>query len=73
MTTAISNPIQKHLESKRFREERLWKLRDGKWFTIVDGHEFSEEDFNECYPLFSPVRFVKTRENIDSRQEWLRN
>jgi hypothetical protein len=71
--TQPNQPIKKHLDSKQFREERLWKMRGGKWFTEIDGYLCSEADFDDMFPLFNPITFVHTKENIDPRTNFLRN
>jgi hypothetical protein len=71
--TQPNQPIKKHLDSKQFRDDRLWELRNGQWFTWVDGYQFTEAEFNECWPLFNPITFVHTKENIDPRTNFLRN
>ena len=72
-TTAIINPIQKHLDSKRFRDSRLWIMRGNRFFTEVEGKLIDEETFNNLFPVFNPVKFLTTKENIDSTSAWLRD
>ncbi len=67
------NPINKHLTTKEFRENRLWTLREGKMVTYLEGHEIDEKEFNILFPVYNPITFVQTRENIDSTTSYLRN
>ncbi len=69
---SITNPIQKHLATKQFREERLWMLRNGVWQTEVDGYVFDEIEFSECFPVFNPVTFIQRKENIDGKTKFMR-
>ncbi len=67
------NPINKHLTTKEFRENRLWTLRDGVFYTSLHGYEVNEKEFSELYPVFNPITFVHTRENIDTTGNWMRS
>ncbi len=63
--------INRHIESENFRKDRLWQFRNGQFFTDVDGKLISEETFNLLYPVYVPVSYRNTRENIDSKSNWI--
>jgi hypothetical protein len=67
----VDRPIQRHLDSRYFRENRLWRLRGNKWYTEVNGEQLTEAQFTERYPVFSPLYFALDPTNVDTTKLWL--
>lgn len=73
MTTSTTlDQINQHLQTERFRTERLWQYRNGLFYTEVEGALISESDFNLRFPVFTPLSFKARRECIEERKKWIR-
>lgn len=73
MTDLPANPINHHLQTKQFREDRLWQYRNGQFYTDVEGRLMSEELFNELFPVYNPLSFRPSKGNIDSTSAWIKS
>jgi len=65
-------PISDFIESKNFRDNRLWRIVDGKLSVFLEGGFISKEDFENRYPLKNPVSFTHAPENADHTKDFLR-
>lgn len=67
----IDKPIQRHLQSRNHREQRIWKLRDGQFYTELDGYEITEDEYNDLFPPFNPISFLLDPNNVDKTHNFL--
>jgi len=57
--------INKRIERERFRNERLWRMREGILYTDVYGDTIPSFLFDKLFPPFSPITYRPKREDID--------
>lgn len=67
----IDRPIQRHLDSRNHREQRIWTLKEGGLYTVLDGREVTAEEFDRINPPFNPVSFLLDPENRDRTNAYL--
>jgi len=64
-------PIKDYLDSKDFREQRLWVMVDGILKTEYNGKLLTDQEFSEIHPVKNPITFLQGRENIDGTTNWI--
>jgi hypothetical protein len=71
MTYQNHTPVNDYLEMKGQRDNRLWKIRQGKIYTLYNGQEMDDKEFSVMYPVNSPISFKFSRENADKSKAFL--
>ena len=48
-------PIATSINSIQFKNDRLWKLRNGQFFTEHEGREISATEFDKLFPTYTEL------------------
>lgn len=65
--------IGKVLKARDFRNNRLWHCdTSGELTTQVNGKTFTEEEFDNKYPVPNPVNYYLAKENPDKTRDYLK-
>lgn len=64
-------PVSNYLAAKSFRDNRLWKLLGHSLVTEVNGEFLTAKEFDEKYPVPSPISFNRNPENPDKTKDFL--
>ena len=66
------SPIADYLKSKDFHRNRLWRLRDGIFYTFDSGKWVTAEEFEAKYKPVNPICLTFSQENPDGTGLYLK-
>lgn len=52
-------PVLDWMKAKDFRDNRLWSIRGGVMYTIVDGEEMTKDAFDRKFPVPNKIHFYR--------------
>jgi len=70
-TNVPEHPVSDYLKARDFRDQRVWRLRNGKLYTTVDGEDIVKEDFDLRFPVPKVSFFYRALENPDKTKNYL--
>jgi hypothetical protein len=70
-TNVPETPVSDYLKARDFRDQRVWRLRNGKLYTYVEGEKMSQEDFDRKFPVPKVSFFYRALENPDKSKSYL--
>ena len=64
-------PVQDYLQAREQRNNRLWKLIKGTFYTRFNGDLMTAKRFDEKFPINLPVNLNRCKDNPDKRNAYL--
>lgn len=64
-------PVTNFLNMREFRDNRLWKLKNGVMTTRYNGEDITAEQFDRLHPVPKPVSFLLHPDNKDKTRSYL--
>lgn len=63
--------VSDYLKAISFRDNRLWEMVGGVLITQVNGEYMSSKEFDEKFPVPTPISFGRCQDNPDKTKMYL--